>query len=369
MSNRSIAKLVARDRGVAQFWAFLASLPVWAFVALLIAAAAYAVLGDSYRDDPQSAALACAIALLFAYLFSIIARWTFSAVRAALTPQRAQVMWLRRFQSESGGAFRPSRVIDRLARHGISALTLQDRDVQLSFEQRRNRLAPLFWLFFIPITALGGFSSWTAWRDVQRQADAWRPTADNFGEAIGQIIGQAIGTAVVLVLIVAIALVAFMAATLIIMAIAAVAGPIGAALSRNRDDFARLPQLLRSIVGGKRKGATIMRISDAHWRDAVSTSLKSVDVAIIDLSSVTENIAWEIGEAVAAIGANRIVFMCQDTGIKALPQDAVAHVRGALGRAPGDVVFYPATRRNEKHAEERFSRALRDAVFAAIDHA
>lgn len=367
MANRSIGKLVARDRGAAQFWASLASLPVWAFVALLIGAAGYAVLSDAYRGDPQSAALACAIALFFAYIFSIIARWTFSAVRSALTPQRVQVMWLRRFQSERGGAFRPSRIIDRLARHGVSALTLQDRDVQLSFEQRRNRLAPLFWLFFIPITALGGLSSWSAWRDVQQQAEEWRPSADNFGDAIGQIIGQAIGTAVVLVLIVAIALLAFMATTLIIMAIAAAAGPVGAALSRNRDDFARLPRLLRSITDGKRKGATVMRISDAHWREAVSTSLKSADIAIIDLTSVTENIAWEIGEAVAAIGANRIVFMCQDTGIQALPQDAVTHVRAALGRAPGDVVFYPATRRHEKRASERFSRALREAIFAAID--
>lgn len=367
MANRSIGNLVARDRSIAQFWAFLASLPIWAFAALCVGAAVYVVVSEDNTDDRASALIVAGFILLFAFLVTVIARWTFSAVRAALTPQRLQVMWLRRFQSESGSAFRPSRVIDRLARHGISALTLQDRDVQLSLEQRRNRLAPVFWFLFAPIAALGGISSWNAWNEVQRQAEAWRPDAANFGEAIGQIIGQAIATTFILVLIVAIAVVAFMATTLIIMAFAVLAGPVGAALSRNRDDHARLPKLLRQIMDGKRKGATVLRIADAHWREAVSTSLRSVDVAIIDLSSVTANIAWEIGEAVQAISADRVVFICQDTGIQALPQEAVGYVRVALGRAPSGVVFYPATRRNEKRGAKRFSHSLREAIFAAID--
>ncbi|MBL8536775.1 MAG: hypothetical protein JNM59_05170 [Hyphomonadaceae bacterium] len=367
MSKRSIGALVARDRATARFWAFLASLPIWAFACLCVGAAGYVVLSEDSADDRGSALIVAGLVLGFAFLVTVIARWTFSAVRAALTPQRLQVMWLRRFQSESGAAFRPSRVIDRLARHGVSALTLQDRDVRLSFEQRRNRLAPVFWVLFIPIAMLGGFGAWRTWNDVQRQAETWRPDAANFSEAIGQAIGHALATAMVLVLIVAIALVAFMAATLLVMAFAALAGPLGAALSRNRDDYARLPSLLRQMIAGKRRGATIMRISDAHWRDAVSKALKSVDVAIIDLSSVSENIVWEIGETVQALGPARIVFICQDTGIQALPQEAVGHVRTALGRPPSGVVFYPAARRSEGRAGERFSRALRDAIFAAVD--
>ena len=367
MSKRSIGDLIARDRGAARFWAFLASLPVWAFAALCIGAAVYVVVSEDSGDDHASALIVAGVVLVFAFLVTILARWTFSAVRAGLTPQRLQVMWLRRFQSESGTAFRTSRVIDRLARHGVSALTLQDRDVQLSFEQRRNRLAPVFWVLFLPIAAMGGFASWSGWNEVQRQAESWRPDAANFGEAIGQAIGHALATAIVLVLIIAIALIAFMAATLVIMTLAALAGPIGAALSRNRDDYARLPKLLRRIMDGKRKGATVLRISDTHWRDAVSTSLRSVDVAIIDLSNVSANIAWEIGEAVQAIGAEQIVFICQDTGIQALPQEAVGYVRAALGRPPSGVVFYPATRRREKRGAERFSRALCEAIFAAVD--
>ncbi|MBY0563962.1 MAG: hypothetical protein K2P58_07225 [Hyphomonadaceae bacterium] len=367
MAQKSIRAQIGADRAAALFWATLVSLPVWAFSLLCVGAAIYVVTSEDSADDRGSALVVASIVLVFAFAVTVLARWTFSAVRAALTPQRIQAMWLRRFQSEGGTAFRTSRIIDRLARHGVSTLTLQDRDVQLSLEQRRNRLAPVFWFLFVPIAALGGVGSWNAWTSVQQQAETWRPDAAGLGEAIGQAIGHALATALILVLIIVVALLAFMAATLIIMALAALAGPIGAMASRNRDDYAKLPQLLRAIMAGKRKGATVLRISDAHWRDAVSTSLKAADAAIIDLTQVTDNIAWEIGEAAAAVGAERIVFICMDTGIQALPQDAVAQVRAALGAAPKNVVFYPASRRREKREGERFARALREAIYAAAE--
>ncbi len=364
----SIAKQIARDRAGAQFWAFLASLPVWAFTALIVGAAGYVVLSEGSTDDRASAFIVTGITLVFAFFFAIIARWTFSAVRAALTPQRIQAMWLRRFQAEGGNAFRVSRLIDQLARYGISALTLQDRDVQLSFEQRRNRLAPVFWVLFLPLTAALGYFGVSSWRQARETAESFRPNADNLGDAIGQAIGSALGTAVVLVVIIVIVLLAFMAATLLVMALAALAGPVGAMFSRNRDDYEKLPSLLRDVTAGKRRGATVMRITDAHWREAVTTSLKSADVAIIDLSSVTDHIAWEIGEAVSACSADGLVFICKDSsGLGIVPQDAVARVRAALGRDLRGVIFYPATRAEEKRQAARFTRDLRDAICAAVD--
>lgn len=364
--RRDIGKRIAQDLGRARFWAALAALPVWAISMLLAGAATYIAIGENRPDDQLAALFMGAIVLVFAYLFTMVARWTYSATRAALTPQRIQVMWLRRFGSEGGEAFQTSRVIDRLARHGVSALTLQDREVQLSFEQRRNRLAPVFWLLFAPIALLLGFGAVHSWRDVQTRAEQWRPTADNLGDAIGEAIGQALGSAFALVLIALLTAAAFMLATLLFMAIAALAGPIGAAFARNRDDFTRLPQHLRAIDKGKRKGASVLRIRDDHWKEAVSLALRSTDVAIIDLTDVSANVAWELEKAVQTPGGERIVFICADTGARALPLDAVAQVRTALGKPPPSVVYYPKSRKATKEGL-RFAEELRGAIYVAFD--
>jgi len=359
----SIAKRIGRDRGVANFFAFIASLPAWLFTVAVTAGAVYVAFGPSSDDDRASSLTIAAIALVFAFFFSIIARWTFSSVRAALTPQRIQVMWLRRFQAERGAAFRTSRVIDQLARHGVSALTLQDRDVRLSFEQRRNRLAPLFWIVFLPVTAALGYFARSSWNETQAAAEAFTPTADNFGEAIGQAFGNALASGLALILIVIVAMAAFIVATLIIMAIAALAGPIGAMFASKRDDYPRLPRLLERISKGRGpRGASIVRVSDTHWRDAVTSSLAAVDVAIIDLTDVSEHVAWEIAEAAKACSSSGLVFICRESA--ELSDAAKAAVRDALGREHIHVVQYP-DRRGANGAA--FARDLRDQIYNAAD--
>lgn len=362
---QSVSKRIARDRGGAQFWASLAALPVWAMtIGIVVLAGMIAFSPSNDPEDGASPLIMGAVILVFAYLFSIVSGWTYASVRSALTPQRIQAMWLRRFQAEGGDTFRTSRVIDRLSRDGISALTLQDRDVQLSFEQRRNRLAPVFWFLFLPLTVMLGFGARSAWRDAQQAAEDFRPTAENFGDAIGQAIGNALATGLVLILIIIVAAAALMLTTLLIMALAAAAGPIGAALSRKRDDYKRLPRLLQHLQRGKRRGASVVRISDAHWRDAVVSSLGAVDVAIIDLTSVSDNIAWEISEAVKACGAAGLVFICSDRDGRMLAPQAKAAVRTSLGRDPGAIVFYPARRGGDA---KRFARDLRQAIYSAAD--
>ena len=105
-----------------------------------------------------------------------------------------------------------------------------------------------------------------------------------------------------------------------------------------------------------------MRISDEHWREAVTSSLGAVDVAIIDLSDVTEHVAWEIGEAVRACGRTGLVFICRK-GVK-LSGEAHAAVRDALGREPTHIISYPAKRGGDA---EKFARALREQICSAAD--
>ncbi len=362
MANSTSAR-IARDRGVSGFFAFIASLPALAAVAGLIYVG-YSVATDQREDlSADGGYVVLGVVALFAFLFFIVARWTYDAVQAGLTPQRVQAMWLRRFQSEGDGAFRTSRVIDRLSRFGVSALTLQDRDVQLSFEQRRNRLAPMFWLLFIPIAAAIVYFIYQGWLDAR--ADILdMPQAETLQQGIGQVFGAFIALIAVAILLLAGVFFGVMGALVVVMILAAIAGPVGAMFSKNRDDYKSLPRLLERMQRGKnRRGAQIVRISDANWRDAVTASLGAVDVAIIDLTNVSDHVAWEIGEAVKACGASGLVFICSDAN-GGLSSTARTAVRSALGREPGNVMFYPARRNGDA---KRFARALREQICAAAD--
>jgi hypothetical protein len=116
---------IARDRKRARFYG--------ALVLLCIAVALVGFLYATWLVGQYFGALIVAFAAAITIgLAVVVARWSSVFVRGALVHQRIQAMWLRRFQAEGGEVFRTSRVIDRLARDGISTLTLQDRDVRLS---------------------------------------------------------------------------------------------------------------------------------------------------------------------------------------------------------------------------------------------
>ena len=357
--QRGVAsKRVARDGFFASLFAFLVSAPIiFAGGAVIVAAIGSAMEQQSKGDG--DAVTAGMLIVLIGVLLLVVARWTFDSVRAALMRQRVQAMWLRRFQSERG-AFRTSRVIDRLSRYGVSAITLQDRDVQLSIEQRRNRLAPVFWILFIPLVLFLGFAVWTSWENLQQQTIN-APTPDNFRDAIGHALGSFLVLIFMALVLAAVFLLGFGATVIIVMLIALLAGPIGTLFSRNRDDYPKLPKLLARIERGKRpRGSTVLRISDANWRDAVTSSLGVADVAIIDLSNVTDHIIWEIGQAVAACGPEGLVFISST----APTQQASAAVRAATGRDTIDIVQYPQKRGK---SPKRFAKALRRRIYAAAD--
>jgi hypothetical protein len=372
---QSVRRRIIRDRGGAQFFAFLASIPAWAIAVGSIAIAGLSLFGRNDPEDRAGALIIGAVLVVFAWLFTMVARWTFAAVRAALTPQHLQAMWLRRFQSEGGSAFQTSRVIDQLSRYGVSALTLQDRDVQLSWEQRRNRLAPVFWLIFLPVVvalAIGGISAMPSSSEIMENLRPL-PQTTNIVEGIAQAFVQALVGAIVWVFIIGLIVFAIVAAailaTLLIMIVASLVGPIGAFLSRGRDDFQRLPRLIQRIRRGKRsRGAQVLRISNENWQDAVRAGLSAANVAIIDLSSVTDNILWEIGEALKACGPDALVFICRQgpKGERAVAAPVLQSVRGALGREPANIVYYPAARGRERAAAD-FARALREAIYDAAD--
>jgi len=364
MPKHNIANQIARDRGPAGFWALVAALPGLA-AALAFLYLAYDEVVHNNGLEKQGGAVVVGGMALFAYLFWIIARWSYDSVHAALTPQRLQAMWLRRFQTEKSERFRPSREIDRLSRYGISSLTLQDRDVQLSFEQRRNRFAPFFWLFFVPsAAAVAIFGN----QMLQQAIAQFRhpQLSPDLHTAVGQIIGNFFAELVVLALVLAVIILAALASVLLIMAFAAVSGPVGAMISRNRDDFPQLPLLLDRIRHGRRaKGAVILRIGDRHWKDAVASSLGVADAAIIDLTNVTGNIAWEIDQAAKTCTRAGLVFIRRESAAP-MSREAAQVLAHMLGQAPqnNEIISYPASPGAKARA---FARRLRQAIYAAAD--
>ena len=350
---KAIRKRIARDRRVVTAFAVLAALPpVAAAVAMLHVG--YGILADPEAMNQSDIWLLIAVVALLAVLFCIVARWTYDAVHAQLTPPRVRAMWLRRFQSESGDVFRISRIIDRLSSHGVAALTLQDRDIPLSFAQRHDRLAPLFWILFVPLVLGPAYLLWQAGESAQPvflALSSGRELQTGAANVFGGFFAP-IGAALVFVFALTVALLA-------VMLTAGLMGPI----SRDRDDYAELPGLLERIKAGKRqRGGAIVRVSDEHWREAVSASLGAVDVAILDMSDVREDDSWEIAEAAKACGVAALVFIRREDAD--FTDQAKAIVKGALGRAPLHIVTYPKARGGDA---KEFARLLRQHVHEAAD--
>jgi hypothetical protein len=354
---KAIRNRIARDRRVVMAFALLAALPPVA-AALGMLHVGYGILADPVAMNQSGIWLLIAVVALFAFLFCIVARWTYDAVHAQLTPPRVRAMWLRRFQSESGDAFRTSRIIDRLSSYGVAALTLQDRDIPLSFAQRHDRLTPMFWILFVPLVLGPAYLLWQGAQSPQPVILALSPGRDlqtGATEVFGGFFGP-IAVALVFVF-------ALTAALLAVMLTAGLMGLIGAMLSRGGDDYGQLPGLLERIKAGKgQRGAAIVRLSDQHWREAVSASLGAVDVAIMDLSDVREEDAWEIVEAAKACGVAALVFIRREDAD--FTDQAKAIVKGALGRAPLHIVTYPKSRGGD---EREFARLLRQHIHEAAD--
>ncbi len=297
-----------------------------------------------YLGRPYFVAMTAGTVLVCAF----VARWNFNFIHSRLVRERVQAIWLRRFQAETGGAFRTSRVIDRLARYGISTLTLQDRYVRLSLEQRHQRLAPIFWALSIPLTAGLAFLSFSLWQAAFRDA-----TADGF-QSPGAMLLASEGVSFVAVILVA------------AVSIAVIAGPIQTLFFRHRDDYPKLPRLIRRVKAGRRqRGAVVLRISDDHWRDAVIAALQAVDVVIVDVSSVTDHIAWEIREAANACGAAALILICKDNSAGVSPEAAQV-IRDVSGPRLADVIYYPQSRHERRRGDE-FAIELRDAIYATVD--
>ncbi len=279
----------------------------------------------------------------------LIAIATYRSIRAALTKTLVRAVWLRPFQRETGDSFRVSRSIDRLPRFGIAPLTLQDRDVRVSLEQRCNVLGPRFWaLFLIAVTAVCALAVLMAALAPPREPAVNYPDSFDIFDRwtllyfYAHLAAQALPVLALpfLILLQAIALLA--------------------SLRAPRSELKKITYIVQR-TWMKRRGATIVRVDDHEWREAVFMCLREADVVIADISDLTESIAWELQQANRYTDRVAFVFLCKG---------AVSDVIKAQTRAlidperPHAFISYPPTR---TFGESGFGRRLARAVFAVYD--
>lgn len=84
---------------------------------------------------------------------------------------------------------------------------------------------------------------------------------------------------------------------------------------RGKSEIPEFVHQLISIKAGQRgivMGIDVFQCDDAIWQDVVTAALMRADIAIIDLSELTENLTWEISKALNTLPQDRIIFVCEE---------------------------------------------------------
>jgi hypothetical protein len=288
-------------------------------------------------------------------VYVAVAVIAYFGIRSALTRQYVRVLWLRRFRAESGFAYRVSNVIDRLSRSGISAVTLQDRDVRSSREQRRGRFAKRFWTIFILLTAislaLAAFIAAVLANDVTtNEAPIAQPigmTLWNGALRMLQVFATFQSVLILLVLVVSLCLTW-----------------LSNFFGSWRNDYENLREKL-DTSRARNRGSIILRVQMKDWQNAVTTCIRATDLVILDVSDLSDAMIWEIDEVTRLIGAQRVVLLKKSKTKGAAPDDWKPH----LAKLPPleSAVEYPAVQTSTGMGTAAFASNLRKAIFAAYE--
>jgi hypothetical protein len=119
--------------------------------------------------------------------------------------------------------------------------------------------------------------------------------------------------------------------------------------------------LLRKVMKRRHSGMDllVLRSTNARWQTHVEFILKEVTLAIIDITSETENINWETGRALDLLGPNRVLF------VRGLAEkQSFKCVRSTLPDIKGDVLLMEWDQDPIRRERNRcvFVKALHDWV-------
>lgn len=80
-------------------------------------------------------------------------------------------------------------------------------------------------------------------------------------------------------------------------------------LADKRKDFVNeMPSSVAEFVGGVDDAR---RFSDSSWKTGVAQMVDEADIAVIDISEVTDNVVWEIARCYRRLPPHRIIFIAE----------------------------------------------------------
>ena len=280
------------------------------------------------------------IALALFFRAACLGVWIFGpALRARLSRSDAVVLWLRRFRAddyEQGAPF--SRILRKACVAMAVPVTIQDR----SF--RTSKLAGL--LIAWPLFLLTGYI-WIAGLFLAiLLLPIWQ-------SKWALIVGW--GGWTIVLLVVAYVLIRRKGVAWI------------------RDD--RVNQQTHSLLDRARQGTfgstavLVFKCSDTVWREVVEEAIRVSDVVLVDITEVTENIAWELAAAVRHGKSEQILLMYEYAG-----DDDAAAMNVACQRAKELNLDVPASWIDQSvfvyptaaSAENQTRYALRNAIAARL---
>ena len=186
------------------------------------------------------------------------------------------LMWLRRFRSDYHTRLRFHSCLWRASRALVTPATLQDQSFRSSLMTGFVRA----WLFW-PLALVGWIVGLFPLSLLVFQA------------------GVASGLALLAVIIVWTTAYGFLAFYLV--------RRLG---WRTFKDLDALELSVRRLRGGSGVpfGIDVVRVADAIWRKAVSSALQRSDLVVVDVTDPTQNLLWELEDAIRTLGPHRVVL-------------------------------------------------------------
>ncbi len=234
------------------------------------------------------------------------------------------LIWFRRFRPDYGQKFRFHRALSEACSGLAYPVTIQDSSYD-------SNLLGSFWRrgwFIIPLAMLAFIIGMII---IMLLSLMLLP--DNLSKA-----GWLAGTLILLVLILFLSFKAYKR--------------LGYKSYIDKQTKDKLTHTLESIKAGQINnimGVDVIQCSDNVWQDLVTTALAKIDIAIIDISELTDNLAWEITQAFKHLPKERIVFVCDEESnrpdlIASLNQLLLTHdIEADSADIRNELFIYPST--------------------------
>jgi len=119
-------------------------------------------------------------------------------------------------------------------------------------------------------------------------------------------------------------------------------------------------------------GTIIVRCpeNDTSWRDVIRLGIENADAVVVDLTSFSENVVWELTSALATHPASKILLLCSNEVMA--DRQSLLDLVESHGCASAIVrcrwLVYPASlpRRGEETTKQEFIERLRRNLAACL---